>query len=111
MKLHSRFLNHAALRVSAAVSALSLAVISPAFAAGTGMPWESPMQNVLDSVTGPVLKTVAILAIVVGGLMLALGEGGGGLRKFGGILFGVSIAFAAGQWGMTFFGFAGGAAF
>jgi len=88
-----------------------LIMTAPAFAAGSGMPWESPLQNVLDSITGPVLKSVAILAIIMGGLMLALGEGGGALRRFGGILFGIAIAFAAAQWGMTFFGFAGGAAF
>jgi type IV secretory pathway VirB2 component (pilin) len=89
-----------------------LAILTtPALASGTGMPWETPLQNVLDSITGPVLKAVAIIAIIAGALMLALGEGGGVLRRFGGILFGIAIAFAAGQWGMTFFGFAGGAGF
>jgi len=101
---------HVTSRIPATITAL-LITATPAFAAGSGMPWESPLQNVLDSITGPVLKSVAILAIIMGGLMLALGEGGGALRRFGGILFGIAIAFAAAQWGMTFFGFAGGAAF
>jgi type IV secretion system protein VirB2 len=101
---------HIAARISTVIVGL-LIMTAPALAAGSGMPWESPLQNVLDSITGPVLKSVAILAIIMGGLMLALGEGGGALRRFGGILFGIAIAFAAAQWGMTFFGFAGGAAF
>jgi type IV secretory pathway VirB2 component (pilin) len=97
-------------RFAATITGLLIMTV-PALASGSGMPWESPLQNVLDSITGPVLKSVAILAIIMGGLMLALGEGGGALRRFGGILFGIAIAFAAAQWGMTFFGFAGGAAF
>jgi type IV secretory pathway VirB2 component (pilin) len=99
--------------ISRAASTLFLVAMltTPALASGTGMPWETPLQNALDSITGPVLKAVAIIAIITGALMLALGEGGGALRRFGGILFGIAIAFAAGQWGMTFFGFAGGAGF
>jgi type IV secretory pathway VirB2 component (pilin) len=108
MTFHVR--NRMTSRFAAAFSGLLITTV-PAFASGSGMPWESPLQNVLDSITGPVLKSVAILAIIMGGLMLALGEGGGALRRFGGILFGIAIAFAAAQWGMTFFGFAGGAAF
>ena len=83
----------------------------PAFASGTSMPWETPLQNIVDSITGPVAKAVAILAIVIAGLGMAMGEGGGFFRKAAGIVFGIAIAFAATQWGMTFFGFAGGASF
>jgi type IV secretion system protein VirB2 len=82
-----------------------------AFASGTSMPWETPLQNIVDSITGPVAKGVAILAIVIAGLAMAMGEGGGFFRKAAGIVFGIAIAFAATQWGMTFFGFAGGASF
>src|SRR5437764_2001899 len=84
---------------------------SSAYAAGTGMPWETPLQNVLDSITGPVAKAAGIIAIVIAGLGFAFGESGGLMRKVMGIVFGLAIAFAAAQWGMTFFGFAGGAAF
>jgi type IV secretion system protein VirB2 len=82
-----------------------------AHASGTGMPWETPLQNVLDSITGPVAKAAGIIAIVIAGLGFAFGESGGLMRKIMGIVFGLAIAFAAAQWGMTFFGFAGGAAF
>lgn len=92
---------------------VAVAIIAPtqALASGTSMPWETPLQNIVDSVTGPVAKGVAILAIVVAGLAMAMGEGGGFFRRAAGIVFGIAIAFAATQWGMTFFGFAGGAAF
>ena len=91
----------------------TIAILVPpaAFAAGTGMPWETPLQNILDSLTGPVAKAIAIIAIVLTGLGFAMGETGGTMRRLCGIVFGIAIAFAASQWGMTFFGFAGGAGF
>jgi type IV secretory pathway VirB2 component (pilin) len=97
-------------RLVAGITA-SLFVPPYAFAAGTGMPWETPMQNLLDSLTGPVAKTIAIASIVLLGLGFALGESGGIVRRICGLVFGVAIAFSAAQWGMTFFGFAGGAGF
>ena len=39
-----------------------------AFASGAGMPWEQPLQQVLDSVQGPVAKIVAVIIIIVTGL-------------------------------------------
>lgn len=100
-------------RVSAASVSFSAGLLAPsiAFASGTGMPWETPLQNILDSLTGPVAKAVAIIAIVLTGLGFAMGETGGTMRRLCGIVFGVAIAFAASAWGMTFFGFAGGAGF
>lgn len=97
------------LLVSIAVAAVTAP--TAALASGTGMPWETPIQNLLDSITGPVAKAVAIIAIVLLGFGFALGESGSVMRRGLGILFGIAIAFAAGQWGMTFFGFAGGAGF
>jgi type IV secretory pathway VirB2 component (pilin) len=93
------------------ILALSVLYAPAAYASGTGMPWETPLQNVLDSVTGPVAKAAGIIAIVLAGLGFAFGESGGLMRKVMGIIFGIAIAFAAAQWGMTFFGFAGGAGF
>ena len=97
--------------LSAVVLTTAILVPTAAFAAGTGMPWETPLQNILDSLTGPVAKAVAIIAIVLTGLGFAMGETGGTMRRLCGIVFGIAIAFAASQWGMTFFGFAGGAGF
>ncbi len=87
----------------------SLACIPCAWAAGTNMPWEAPLQQVLDSIQGPVAKIIAVLIIVVTGLTLAFGETSGGFRRLIQIIFGISIAFAASSFFLTFFGFAGGA--
>ncbi len=89
--------------------AVTLVTAIPAMAAGTGMPWEQPLQQVLDSVQGPVAKIVAVLIIIVTGLTLAFGETAGGFRKLIQIVFGLSIAFAASSFFLSFFQFGGGA--
>ena len=81
----------------------------PAHAAGSGMPWEDPLQNILDSIEGPVAKILATIVIILTGLGLAFGESGGGMRKLLQIVFGLSIAFAATSFFLTFFSFGGGA--
>ncbi|MBV9511212.1 MAG: TrbC/VirB2 family protein [Caulobacteraceae bacterium] len=85
------------------------ALPTAAFAAGSGMPWEQPLQQVLDSVQGPVAKIVAVLIIITTGLALAFGETSGGFRKLIQIVFGLSIAFAASSFFLSFFQFGGGA--
>ncbi|GAA0547473.1 type IV secretion system protein VirB2 [Rhizomicrobium palustre] len=96
--------------IRASVAILALAATAPcAWAAGTGMPWETPLQNVLDSVQGPVAKIIAVLIIIVTGLTLAFGETSGGFRKLIQIVFGLSIAFAASSFFLSFFSFGGGA--
>lgn len=88
---------------------LALSMPQPAFASGTGMPWEEPLQQVLESVQGPVAKIVAVLIIISTGLALAFGETSGGFRKLIQIVFGLSIAFAASSFFLSFFSFGGGA--
>lgn len=78
-------------------------------AAGSSMPWEAPLQSILDSIQGPVAKIVAVIIIIVTGLSLAFGDTSGGFRRLIQIVFGVSIAFAASSFFLTFFSFAGGA--
>lgn len=95
--------------VSIATSALVLLASEPALAAGTNMPWEQPLQQVLDSVQGPVAKIIAVLIIIVTGLTLAFGETAGGFRRLIQIVFGISIAFAASSFFLSFFSFGGGA--
>ena len=82
---------------------------SHANAAGSGMPWEEPLQKVLDSVQGPVAKIVAVIIIITTGLTLAFGETAGGFRRLIQIIFGLSIAFAASSFFLSFFSFGGGA--
>ena len=82
---------------------------APARAAGSGMPWEQPLQQVLESVQGPVAKIVAVIIIITTGLTLAFGETAGGFRRLIQIIFGLSIAFAASSFFLSFFSFGGGA--
>ncbi|MCQ4258181.1 TrbC/VirB2 family protein [Pseudomonas stutzeri] len=86
-----------------------LGAAMPALAAGSGMPWEAPLQLILESVQGPVAKIVAVIIIIATGLALAFGDTSGGFRKLIQIVFGLSIAFAASSFFLTFFSFAGGA--
>jgi type IV secretion system protein VirB2 len=92
----------------AAVSSNFLAA-GMAQAAGSGMPWEAPLQRILESVEGPVAKIIAVIIIIVTGLSLAFGDMGGGFRRLLQIVFGLSIAFAATSFFLSFFSFAGGA--
>ncbi|WP_314375472.1 TrbC/VirB2 family protein [Sphingomonas paucimobilis] len=91
------------------VLGVSLALAGPAQASGSGMPWEQPLQQVLESVQGPVAKIVAVIIIIVTGLTLAFGETAGGFRRLIQIIFGLSIAFAASSFFLSFFSFGGGA--
>ena len=99
---------HAAFRVGVAL-ALAVAVAAGAQAAGSGMPWEEPLQQVLESVQGPVAKIIAVIIIIMTGLTLAFGETAGGFRRLIQIIFGLSIAFAASSFFLSFFSFGGGA--
>ena len=82
---------------------------APAFAAGSNMPWEQPLNQILESVQGPVAKVVSVIIIVITGLTLAFGETSGGFRRLIQIVFGLSIAFAASSFFLSFFQFGGGA--
>lgn len=92
----------------AATAACGLAAAGPALAGGAGMPWEGPLQQIVESVTGPVVQAAAVIAVVIFGAGIAMSEGGSGMRRGLGILFGLSIAFAASTFFLDFFGFAGG---
>jgi type IV secretion system protein VirB2 len=86
-----------------------LALATPAYAGGSGMPWETPLQAVVDSITGPVARAAAVIAIVIAGITIIFSEGGGGVRKLAFVGLGIAIMFAAVSFFLDFFGFAGGA--
>ncbi len=88
---------------------LFAALTAPAYAAGTNMPWEQPLTQILDSIQGPVAKVISVIVIIMTGLTLAFGESSGGFRKLIQIVFGLSIAFAASSFFLSFFQFGGGA--
>ena len=95
--------------LASAVIGFGMTIASQAHASGTGMPWEQPLQQVLDSVQGPVAKIIAVMIIITTGLTLAFGETAGGFRRLIQIIFGLSIAFAASSFFLSFFSFGGGA--
>src|SRR5262245_50333578 len=76
---------------------------TPALAAGSNMPWEQPLQQILQSIEGPVSKIIAVIIIIVTGLTLAFGDTAGGFRRLIQIVFGLSIAFAASSFFLSFF--------
>jgi type IV secretory pathway VirB2 component (pilin) len=101
-RFHSRFAAAGALVVTTLLTA-------PAYAAGSNMPWEQPLNQILESIQGPVAKVVSVIVIIVTGLTLAFGETSGGFRRLIQIVFGLSIAFAASSFFLSFFSFGGGA--
>jgi type IV secretion system protein TrbC len=86
-------------------------LISNAYAAETGLPWEGPLEKILASLTGPVAKAVGVVAIVLAGFGVAFGESGGSMRRIFQIVLGLSIAFTASSLVVSLFGFSGGAVF
>ncbi|MCF3947376.1 TrbC/VirB2 family protein [Acidiphilium iwatense] len=98
-------------RIASAASAFALSImLAPAaYASGSSMPWEQPLQQIEQSIEGPVAKVVAVIIIIVTGLTLAFGDTSGGFRRLIQIVFGLSIAFAASSFFLSFFSFGGGA--
>ena len=92
----------------ASTAAFVAVATAPAYAAGSTLPWEQPLTQILDSVQGPVAKVVSVIIIVITGLTLAFGETSGGFRRLIQIVFGLSIAFAASSFFLSFFQFGGG---
>ena len=103
----SRFYVHRRIVLAAAIS-VQMLVSVPALAAGSNMPWEQPLNQILQSVEGPVAKIIAVIIIIVTGLSLAFGDTSGGFRRLIQIVFGLSIAFAASSFFLSFFSFGGG---
>jgi type IV secretion system protein VirB2 len=93
----------------ASLAAAVILTSTPAWAGGSGMPWETPLQSIVDSVQGPVAKVIGVIIIVITGLTLAFGDTSGGFRKLIQIVFGLSVAFAASSFFLSFFSFGGGA--
>ena len=94
---------------AAAFAYVNLVLVPAAHASGSSMPWEAPLQKILESIEGPVAKIIAVIIIIVTGLTLAFGDTSGGFRRLIQIVFGLSIAFAASSFFLSFFSFGGGA--
>ena len=47
-----------------ALATITLLMAVPAHASGSSMPWEEPLQKILESIEGPVAKIVAVIIII-----------------------------------------------
>ena len=63
------------------------------WAQGTS-PWVDAVAELERQFTGPIARGLSLIAIVVGGLMFAFGEGGS-KRTLAGIIFGIGMAVGA----------------
>ena len=107
--IHSAARIHRHIATAVAATFVTFSLSPAAYAAGSSMPWEAPLQSILESIEGPVAKIVAVIIIIITGLSLAFGDTSGGARKMIQIVFGLSIAFAATSFFLAFFSFGGGA--
>lgn len=57
------------------LAAASLVMIEPALASsgGGGLPWEGPLEQIQESITGPVAGAIALAAVAIAGGMLIFG--------------------------------------
>lgn len=79
--------------VAVLVGAAALATPGPLAAQN---PWEEAIDNIATAMTGPIAQALSLIAIVIGGMMFAFGEGGA-KRTTAGIIFGVGMAMGAAQ--------------
>jgi type IV secretion system protein TrbC len=91
-------------------SFINLIAATQVYAASTssGMPWEGPLNQLLDSLTGPVSRVLGAVAIIGLGVGIAFSDGGSMMQKALWVVMGLAIAFNAISWGLTFMGFSGG---
>lgn len=84
------------------------ASVAVAATSGSGMPWEAPLDQLLQSLSGPVARAIGGVAIIGLGVGLAFSEGGSTMRKALWVVIGLALAFNALTWGLSFLGFSGG---
>jgi type IV secretory pathway VirB2 component (pilin) len=89
----SKPLNRALCKCLVATGA-TLFFTTAAFARQANSPWENAVNVLQLAFTGPIAKGLALIAIVIGGLTFAFGEGGA-KRTFAGIIFGLGMAVLA----------------
>jgi type IV secretion system protein TrbC len=94
--------------VAVAVVFINVFAASQVYASSTGMPWESPLNQLLDSLTGPVSRVIGAVSIVGLGIGIAFSDGGSMMQKALWVVMGLAIAFNALSWGLGFMGFGGG---
>src|SRR5436190_1908193 len=93
--------------IASTIAIVILLGAGDALAASAGMPWEGPLNRLLQSLTGAVAKAVGVFSIVGLGFGIAFSEGGSGLRKALWVVLGLAIAFSATSFFLSFMGFSG----
>ena len=79
----------------AGVLTLAILLFLPS-AALAQSPWERAANNLATTFTGPLARSLALVAIVIGGLLFMYGESGA-KRQISGIVFGGGLALFAAQ--------------
>jgi type IV secretory pathway VirB2 component (pilin) len=77
-------------------SAAALAILFLPAVALAQSPWERAASNLATTFTGPLARSLALVAIVIGGLLFMFGEQGA-KRQISGIVFGGGLALFATQ--------------
>lgn len=95
MPRRSSLASHARFVVKRCATALSAVLMFPTLALAQS-PWERAASNLEATFTGPLARSLALVAIVIGGLMFMFGEGGA-KRQISGIVFGGGLALFAAQ--------------
>ena len=82
---------------TAARAMLSALIGSPAMASSNGgeMPWNTPLDLLMQNLTGPVAHLLIAMAVVISGVTWAFTEHGTGGRKISQLVFGGSVALGA----------------
>jgi type IV secretory pathway VirB2 component (pilin) len=79
------------------ILAVAIAVLlAPSLALAQQSPWERAASNLELTFTGPLARSLALVAIVIGGLLFMFGESGA-KRQISGIVFGGGLALFAAQ--------------
>lgn len=87
--------NHNRALTRRVVPLATMVILIPVVASAQA-PWERAANNLATTFTGPLARSLALVAIVIGGLMFMFGEAGA-KRQISGIVFGGGLALFAAQ--------------
>jgi type IV secretory pathway VirB2 component (pilin) len=82
--------------LSRRASLLTIAALAVPAVALAQSPWERAANNLALTFTGPLARSLALVAIVIGGLLFMYGEAGA-KRQISGIVFGGGLALFSAQ--------------
>ena len=84
-------------RIVLLLALLLLGLAAPALAGtgGTDLPWNRPLREIADNLTGTTGRTLAIIMVVVGGIVWGFGRHEQGANKVGGIIVGIGLVLGA----------------